>query len=372
MKRTKDRFSVTYSIKGSAEDAREKARDICVEQTVEFPLALITDKYILGEVPGRIEAFTSVTKSLHQARISYPVLAAGSEVTQFLNVLFGNTSLKPGIRVERIEPSHALFRMYAGPRFGIDGIREAAGVRERPLLATAIKPMGLDAGRLADLAYGLASAGIDVIKDDHGLADQEYASFAQRARLCSRAVAKANAKTGGRTIYAPNVTADGDEVVRRAREAKRFGAGALVVSPGLAGFHSIRAIREDRSICLPVFFHPALLGSFVSSRQSGISHYAIFGQIPRIFGADASIFPNFGGRFSFSRSDCARITEGARGSMGTMKPVFPMPGGGINLSSIRRLVRFYGNDVILLVGGGLFEYDADVAKGVAYFKSLIS
>ena len=32
-----ERFSVTYRIFGSEKDARAKAEDICIEQTVEFP-----------------------------------------------------------------------------------------------------------------------------------------------------------------------------------------------------------------------------------------------------------------------------------------------------------------------------------------------
>ena len=43
--------------------------------------------------------------------------------------------------------------------------------------------MGLPAHALADLAYQFALGGIDIIKDDHGLADQSFAPFKERVEL---------------------------------------------------------------------------------------------------------------------------------------------------------------------------------------------
>lgn len=52
---------------------------------------------------------------------------------------------------------------------------------------------------------------------------------------------------------------------------------------------------------------PLFLGSYVTGRNSGISHSALFGQITRLARADAVIYPNFGGRFSFNRKECESI-----------------------------------------------------------------
>src|SRR2546430_10425051 len=54
--------------------------------------------------------------------------------------------------------------------------RSLTAARGRPLLCTALKPLGRSAPELAQLTYGFARAGIDLIKDDHSLADQDRKS----------------------------------------------------------------------------------------------------------------------------------------------------------------------------------------------------
>ena len=260
--------------------------------------------------------------------ISYAIEICASEFTQLLNVIFGNISIKPGIRVEKILLSPSLLRLFQGPRFGIDGLRQVLQVYHRPLLFTALKPLGLSASELARLAYQFAIGGIDIIKDDHGLSDQSFASFAERVKLCSEAIECANRETGRRTIYVPNITAPAKSLMPRAKMAKEIGAGGLLVAPGLVGFDSMKELAEDDSIALPIFSHPAFQGSYVLG-DSGISHYALYGQLMRMAGADATIYPNFGGRFSFSQAECHQIVEGTCAEMGQLKPIFPSPGGEI-------------------------------------------
>jgi ribulose-bisphosphate carboxylase large chain len=367
------RFTVTYSITGSAADARKKAFGICVEQTIEFPYELVKDKYIRNIIVGKIKSIKKAGLSLFNAEITYDEAAAGKEFTQLLNVIFGNTSIKPGIKVEKISLSAGLLKQFKGPKFGVKGLRELCRAYNRPLLCSAIKPMGTSSAKLAAMAYKFALGGIDVIKDDHGLADQNFSPFDKRVSLVAKAVKKANKETGGYCLYAPNITADGDaEILRRAKFAKRAGAGALVISPGLTGFNAIRQITGDRSINLPVLFHPSLLGSFTASKNSGISHYALYGQIARLCGADIAIFPNYGGRFSFSKKECRSIAEGCSVKMGTIKPILPGPGGGMTLQRMPELKKFYGNDVIFLAGGGLVSYGTDLTGSVKAFRRLVS
>jgi len=98
-------------------------------------------------------------------------------LTQLLNVIFGNTSMQPGIQVRRLDLPESITRTFKGPRFGSAGLRERLNVHDRPLLATALKPMGMNATDLADRAYAFALGGIDLIKDDHGLANQVFCPF---------------------------------------------------------------------------------------------------------------------------------------------------------------------------------------------------
>ncbi len=369
----KNRFLVTYSIRANSEkEARMKAFDICVEQTVEFPYELITDAFIREEIVGRLEVFEKLSDK-YTAEISFNDLTAGYELTQFLNVLFGNTSIKPGIKIENFTLSPALLKSFKGPRFGVKGLRRILNAYNRPLICSAIKPMGQSPKELASLAYKFALGCVDIIKDDHGLSDQKFSPFKARVSEVCRSVKKANKTTGSNTIYAPNVTADTtQETIKRAKYAKRAGAGALVISGGLTGMGTVRALADDSNINLPILLHPAFLGSFTASPDSGISHFALYGQIARIAGADITIFPNFGGRFSFSKGECKSIAEGCKIKMGKIKEIFPGPGGGMSLDTIQKMKLFYGNDVVFLVGGGLFKHSSDLTASCRRFLQLVS
>jgi ribulose-bisphosphate carboxylase large chain len=295
-----ERFSVTYRLFGSEQETRAAVEHICIEQTVEFPASEVPAGVIRDHVFGRIERFERRADGSSVAVVSYAVEIAAGELTQLLNVIFGNSSIKPGIRVEGLDFPASLLGLFPGPRFGRHGLRSLLGVPKRPLLSTALKPMGLGASELADLAYRFSLGGMDLIKDDHGLTDQRFAPFAERVSRCAEAVSRANRETNGRTIYVANVTAPAGAVLERARFAKQAGAGGGMIAPGLAGFDAMRQLAADDAIGLPVLAHPALLGSYVTSRD-GFSHGVLFGTLMRFAGADATIFPNFGGRFSFSR-----------------------------------------------------------------------
>lgn len=368
---SRERFSVLYRLDGDEKTAYERARDICLEQTVEIPETLVPDGVIRDHVLGRIEAFEARPEGGYSARISYAVEVAGAGLTQLLNVLFGNISIKAGIRAERLDLPEMMLRSFRGPRFGRQGLRERLGVPARPLLCTALKPLGLSPEGLARLAYQFGLGGIDIIKDDHGLADQSFAGFRDRVRMCGEAVARANRQSGGRAIYVPNVTAPFDEIHAKAQFAKKHGAGGLLVAPGLTGLDAMRSLADDQHLALPILSHPAFQGTYVLHPSSGMSHQLLFGQLARLAGADATIYPNFGGRFGFTRDECLSIVGGTEVAMGSLKPIFPTPGGGMSLDRVKEMLDAYGRDVILLIGGGLMTPGSDLVENCRRFRALI-
>jgi S-methyl-5-thioribulose 1-phosphate isomerase len=365
-----ERFSVTYRIFGNEAEARSKAHDICIEQTVEFPADEVPEGVIRDHVLGRVEQFKRSDQESFTAAISYAVEIVAGELTQFLNVVFGNSSIKPGIRVEHLDLPESLLRGFKGPRFGREGIRRLLKVPKRPLISTALKPMGLSSEELADFAYRFVLGGMDIIKDDHGLSNQSCSPFEERVELCAAAVKRACEKTGQHSIYVANITASHREVIKRARFAKGAGAGGLMVAPGLIGMDLMRELADDDGIALPIFTHPALQGSYVTSRN-GISHGVIFGQLARLAGADATIFPNFGGRFSFSREECSDIVHGTSCPMGSLKSIFPAPGGGMSIARVPEMLETYGQELIFLIGGDLFKHGPDLVENCRHFREMV-
>ncbi len=360
---SQERFRVKYQIFEEDKKAKKIAEAICIEQTIEFPIEL-TGNSIRENVVGRIEEIQN-DQNTTTVTISYPVEIVGKEPTQFFNVIMGNCSLFPNLKIVDLQLSPSVENIFPGSLYGISGLRKLFSIYDRPLLATAIKPMSLSAQELAEMAYHLALGGIDIIKDDHGIADQSFSKFQDRVAKVTEAICKANRETGFHTIYAPNITANEKIMLKRAEFVKEAGSGALLVSPALSGFSSFITLRENND--LPILSHPAFLGGYLSIMDFDV----LFGTIQRMIGADVVIFPNYGGRFTFSREDCRKINHGLKKPFGSFKTVFPSPAGGMNIDVTSDMVSFYGKDVVLLIGGALHKMGSDLTENVRIFRKQI-
>ncbi len=357
-----ERFHVTYQLTGGEAEARALAEVITIEQSVEFPAHLIPDGDIRDHLVGRLEALEPADGGRYHARVSFAVESAGRELTQLLNMLWGTGSLLSNVRVERVELPDSLLAAYRGPRFGSAGFRQILRVWDRPLLCTAIKPMGLSPADLAEMAYRCALGGIDIIKDDHAITDLTFCPFEERVARVAEAVDRANRQTGLCCVYAANITGPADQIVERARFAKQAGAAALLISPALTGFDAMRLVADDDRIALPILSHPAHTGHYVVSPTHGFSYYLFYGQMQRLAGADASIYVNYGGRFRVTPEECLAVARGCRDALGHLKPILPLPGGGMTPERIPELLAMYGTDAIFLVGGGLHERGGDLVR----------
>jgi ribulose-bisphosphate carboxylase large chain len=70
------------------------------------------------------------------------------------------------------------------------------------------------------MARTLALAGFDLIKDDHSLANQPWATWKERVTQVAQAVQEANAITGKNCLYAPSLNLPFDQVIDAAHTAK--------------------------------------------------------------------------------------------------------------------------------------------------------
>ena len=345
------RFEVDYCLTLAAgESAPSKAHAIALEQTAELPAELVPAG-VMQRLVGRVESVAAAGRSRYLARISYPLDSIGPDLTQCLNVLFGNISLKRGIRIVDIRWPERLLEIFGGPGHGIAGLRRLTGIEDRPLLATALKPMGLQPAQLARLCRDFTLGGLDIVKDDHGLADQASAPFRERVECCQAAISAANRETGGHTLYFPNVTAAPWELAERARHAQQIGCRGVLVNPWLTGLDSMRWIRDHCG--LVIMAHPALTGAYLHPSH-GIAAELLLGDLFRIAGADAVIYPNAGGRFGFSRALCERINQRLRQPLGNLAASFPTPGGGMSTDRAASWAKRYGPDTIFLIGGSLY------------------
>jgi ribulose-bisphosphate carboxylase large chain len=339
---------VTYVIQAPPAGIEARAEALLLEQTVELPRSAIRDAWVSSHILGRVERIEPAGPSQFRVEVAHPLATTALDPAQLLNVVFGNCSLQPDVMLEDVELPDEASAWLPGPRLGIAGLRRLTGVAARPLLATALKPMGLDPNQLADLCRTFARAGIDLIKDDHGLADHAFCPFEARVEACLRAVEQTAADTGHRALYVPNLMGTPDRVLRQLDFARAAGAAAVMIAPMVVGLPLLHQLATEAS-GLPILAHPALGGVLRAGEP------VLFGKLFRWYGADAVIFPHAGGRFSYSQETCRRLAAALRKPGPLARPAFPVPAGGIRVDRVPELLTFYGPDCILLIGGSLYQ-----------------
>jgi ribulose-bisphosphate carboxylase large chain len=339
-------IEVTYRVRASAADIESVAAALALEQSVEVPADVVRDPWVREHVMGRVACIEPLDAGTFRVGVRLATATTGLDAAQAVNMLFGNSSLHDYVELVDAHFPSDFVAGFAGPRFGVEGIRRLAGVHARPLTCAALKPQGLPVEALAELAYTFAAAGIDVVKDDHGLADQSYSPFAARVAACRRAMERARRDTGRTCLYAPSLVGSPRALAAQAAIARDEGAELALVAPALVGLPAFHELVRD-VLDVPVLAHPAYAGA------AGVSPPFLLGTLFRLLGADATIFPNAGGRFAYTVSTCMEIADRSRRPWPGMHAMLPVPAGGMSVERAPELVREYGDDAMLLIGGSL-------------------
>ena len=354
------RVIARYRVSCDPERVEAWARAIAIEQSVETPVETISSGWVRDQIVGRVEDIADAGGGAFLVRIGLAAATTGDEPGQLLNMLFGNSSIHENVSLEDAELPASLLEAFGGPRVGVATLRNRTGAQDRALTCAAIKPQGLTAEALADLAGRFALGGVDFIKDDHGLADQWYAPFADRVKACAGAVRAANARTGGQTRYAPNLSGSLDALRRQIAIAREEGLDTALIAPmvvGLPAFHAVA--RENPDVAF--IAHPAMAGG------ARIAPPLLIGKLFRLFGASAVIFPNHGGRFGYSPAVCRALALAARQPWGGLAASLPTPAGGMSVERVPEMLEFHGRDSMLLIGGALLAAGAGLSRETANF-----
>jgi ribulose-bisphosphate carboxylase large chain len=344
-------LTAVYHIAADVESVAGRAQALAVEQSVEMPLEAITSEVVRDDIVARVEDISDRGSGIFEVRIGLAAATTGNEPGQIMNMLFGNASILDDVTlVDAVFPA-AMIAELPGPNLGIAGLRSLARSGRRALTCSALKPQGLSPRALGSLAAAMAEGGLDFIKDDHGLADQRYSPYAERVA----AVAEAIRATGASSIYIPSLTGTLDDIRHGAAVARDNGLAAIMVAPMISGVASLAAIAGDNPD-LAVMAHPALGG------VARIAPALLIGKLFRLFGADLPVFPNYGGRFGYSREECGRLAANARAAIAGKRDAMPVPAGGMTLARVDEILDFYGPDTMLLIGGNLLAAGDRLAR----------
>ncbi len=88
--------------------------------------------------------------------------------------------------------------------------------------------------------------------------------------------------------------------------------------------------------------HPTFSGTHFHDPTHGMTPAVLLGTLFRLFGADVSVFPNYGGRFTFTSRN-ALISPRLHGRLGRPQGCFPRPAGGMSIERVGDMIDAYGD-----------------------------
>lgn len=306
--------------------------------------------------------------------IAYPAeLFEYGNMPNILSSIAGNVFGLKTLRNLRLEDMHIprrLVKTFKGPRYGIDGVREVTGVYGRPLLGTIIKPkIGLRTRDHAKVAYEAWVGGCDIVKDDENLSSQRFNPFEDRVIETLEMRDRAEGETGERKMYMVNVTAETEEMLRRASFVEEQGGEYVMVDILTCGWSALQTLR-NRDLNLVIHAHRAGHAAFTRNPKHGIS-MGVVAKIIRIIGLDQLHVGAAFGKMSEGEGEVKRNCEVLRGDLYGLKGVMPVASGGLHPRTVPPLIENFGSDIVIQAGGGIHGHPGGTISGAKAMRQAI-
>ncbi|MGU3566243.1 2,3-diketo-5-methylthiopentyl-1-phosphate enolase [Paenibacillus sp. A51L] len=297
-------------------------------------------------------------------RIAYPDINFSRDIPALLVTVFGKLSMDGRVRLLDLDVSESFRSAFPGPKFGIEGVRELLGVHDRPLLMSIFKSViGHDLKGLEEQFYQQALGGVDLIKDDEILFENEEIGIRRRVAVCMEAARKASEHTGQKLLYAVNLTGPTSKLAEQARTAISEGANALLFNVLSYGYDVLHELSGDPDINVPIAAHPALAGAFYPSPHYGISASLLLGKLMRLAGADLVLFPSPYGSVVMPKQENMAIKEALLDPSVPARTSFPVPSAGIHPGLVPLILRDFGGEVVVNAGGGVHGHPMGAGAG---------
>ena len=319
---------------------------------------------------------SEVTERQYIVQLAFPASNIEAQIPMLLTACLGNISMGGKIKLLDLRMPKALLDGFQGPKFGIDGMYKALGIpknKRRPLLNNMIKPCSgyrVEVG--TELFYKAALGGCDVIKDDELIADMAYNKVIARVKAYMKMEKRVFEETGEHTLYCVNVTDRLPKMFELAKRVVDAGGNGLMVNYLAIGPEAMRALAEDKDIGVPILAHMDCAGAYYMSPVHGISSSFILGKLPRLAGADTVVIPfALGGKAPYLPERFRQVVQALTFPFGDLKPMMPMPSGGITPINVQDIVNTLGQEVMIGSGGGVHAHpDGPIAGGRAFRQAI--
>ncbi|MFH1095062.1 MAG: ribulose-bisphosphate carboxylase large subunit [Candidatus Micrarchaeota archaeon] len=398
-----DEFLIAYFsvVPGEGRTLREAAEAVAAESSIGTWTSLSTmHKRVLSRLQAQVYKIHKNKKG-GSLEVAYPIeLFEEGNAPQILSDIAGNIfGMKEvaSLRLEDFDAPRKYLETFPGPAFGREGVRRLVGTaapsKRRPHLGTIVKPkVGLTPREGAKVAYDSWAGGLDFVKDDENLTSHPFSRFEDRLAHYLEARDRAQSETGHKKIYAPNITAPADLMLKRAELVRSSGGECVMIDIVTAGLSSVQFIRNQN---LGVFIHAhrAMYAAFARSKKHGMSMRAL-AKLARLCGTDQLHIGAMLGKMEGAVPDVMQIHQDINGNgseadpahpravpgepessesraWSRIKPVFSVCSGGLSPLQIPGLYKIIGDEAVFQCGGGVHGHPGGTRAGaMALVQSL--
>ncbi len=324
--------------------------------------------------PLELETQLGDGKRAYLLEIAFPTVNFGPDFPMMLTTLLGNdASTSTQARLVELKMPKDFAMGFGGPNLGIEGMRKAVGVYDRPILMTMIKPCtGITPKVGAELLYNAALGGIEIVKDDELLGDTEFSPIVERVIEYNKAAERVYDETGIRPLYVVNITGPALELADRAKRVIDAGARAVMASYAAVGYSAFQGLAKLlKGMDIPLMGHYASSGMYFEGPLSGMGSHLAVGRFPRLAGADFIMTNTPFGGYPLQYEKYIKTIHHLTLPFYDIKPTMPIIGGGVHPGLTEKFVSDLGKDIILAAGGAIHGHPMGPAAGAKAMRQSI-
>ncbi|MCP4648135.1 MAG: type III ribulose-bisphosphate carboxylase [bacterium] len=339
----------------------------------------------LTKLPPRMKKLNATAFHMNgnYLKVAYPSgLWEDGNMAQLLSGIAGNIFGMKGVKNLRLidatlPPSY--LKGFKGPQYGMQGIRKLMGVKKRPLTGAVVKPkIGFSASEHAQIGYETWMGGFDFVKDDENLTSQKFNRFEERLKIMTRLRDKAEKLTGEKKSAFFNITAETELMKKRAKLVADAGWDYVMIDVVVTGTSAVQTMTDYcRDLGLAIHAHRAMHASFDRNPKHGMT-MQFLAKTMRVLGVNNIHTGTAVGKLVGTKPEVTAIADVLREkktkakknllleqNWGNMKTVFPASSGGLHPGLVPDVMKIYGNELVLLVSGGIHGHPKGTRAGAA-------
>jgi len=363
-------FVVTYSLE-SDKNLRDAAWNIAIGQSVGNPNVrnrweteqLFRDHSCMI-LADEVEL---QNKTSGEVRIAFPVINTDWQtdgISHLLCQIMGghvDIDLVKRCRVVKVEFPNSVTQNFAGPKFGISGMRQFTGQHGKPLLGAIIKPkIGITPETLLDMVKELVDGGVDFIKEDEIMSNPSFCPLDKRVDMISNYLRSQSRNV----VFCHTINCDPHILENRVRRIHSLGGNGVHINVW-SGYGSYNSIRK---LDLPIYLHFQSSGAKVVTsvnNQFSIS-WSVICQLATMMGADTIQTGMVGG---YSNDDPEEILECIR--ILRKGNTVPALSCGLHPGLVDRITSLVGNDYLGNAGGAIHGHPNGTLAGAKAMRQAV-